>query len=309
MIATPAPTALPTPIWDFYELLSQAAAQAPFTPLVPDEAKLPFAIENTGLDFIPGSNTQPFVVVQSYRVQGRPVRITQTSQTGQVPAKAVGETSVRGVVGYWVVLNVGERVLYWEENNTSLTIGKNLSTGSGEALADEEILKLAESLVPYEAERFALPPVAPTPLARLTGATATYADRLVGYAVDYPKGWYLAGEAGETTILTSFPLEQPGRGGLGADQAKIDLLPAKPNQCRSLQQLVDEVRNGGGEILWEQQWLLAEGTPAVRMQIGSDVFGESAVLLTVVNGRCLRLAGMGDTSLFDAIATSLRPVP
>jgi hypothetical protein len=29
----------------------------------------------------------------------------------------------------------------------------------------------------------------------------------------------------------------------------------------------------------------------------------------VVNGRCLRLAGMGDTSLFDAIATSLRPAP
>jgi hypothetical protein len=107
--------------------------------------------------------------------------------------------------------------------------------------------------------------------------------------------------------LTSFPLEQPGRGGLGADQAKIDLLPAEPNQCMSLQQLVEEVRNGGGKILWEQQWLLAEGIPAVRMQIDGDVFGESAVLLTAVNERCLRLAGMGDTSLFDAIATSLRP--
>jgi hypothetical protein len=156
-------------------------------------------------------------------------------------------------------------------------------------------------------ERFALPPVAPTPSARLVGATTTHIDRLVGYAIDYPQGWYLTGEAGGTTILTSFPLEQPGRGGLGAGQAKIDLLPAEPNRCISLQQLVEEVRNGGGKILWEQQWLLADGTPAVRMQIGSDVFAESAVLLTVVNGRCLRLAGMGDTSLFDAIATSLRP--
>jgi hypothetical protein len=159
------------------------------------------------------------------------------------------------------------------------------------------------------AERFALPPVAPTPSARLVGATTTHIDRLVGYTIDYPQGWYLTGEAGGTTILTSFPLEQPGRGGLGAGQAKIDLLPAEPNRCISLQQLVEDVRNGGGKILWEQQWLLADGTPAVRMQIGSDVFGESAVLLTVVNGRCLRLAGMGDTSLFDAIATSLRPAP
>jgi hypothetical protein len=159
------------------------------------------------------------------------------------------------------------------------------------------------------AERFALPPIAPTPPARLVGATATYTDRLVGYAIDYPQGWYSAGEAGGTVILTSFPLEQPGRGGLGADQAKIDLLPATPNECASLQSLVEEVHSGGGKILWEQQWLLAEGIPAVRMQIGSDVFGESTVLLTRINGRCLRLAGMGDTSLFDAIATSLRPAP
>jgi outer membrane lipopolysaccharide assembly protein LptE/RlpB len=63
MIATPAPTTLPTPIWDFYELLNQAATQAPFTLLIPDEAKLPFAIEHTGLDFIPGSKIQPFVVM------------------------------------------------------------------------------------------------------------------------------------------------------------------------------------------------------------------------------------------------------
>jgi hypothetical protein len=151
MIATPASTTLPTPTWDFYELLNQAATQAPFTLLVPDEAKLPFAIEHTGLDFIPGLKTQPFVVTQSYLVRGSLVRITQTSQPGQIPAKAVEETTVRGVVGYWVVLNTGKQVLYWGENNTSLTIGGDPSAGSGEAPADEDILILAESLVPYKA--------------------------------------------------------------------------------------------------------------------------------------------------------------
>jgi hypothetical protein len=319
-ITTPTwtPTPLSTPIWGFYDLLNRAAIQAPFTLLVPDEAKLPFAIEHIGLDFIPGVKTQPFVVTQSYRVRGSLVRITQTSQPGQIPAKAVGQTTVRGVVGYWVVLNIGERLLYWEENNSSLTI-------SGD-LADADILILAGSLAPREAdtqliqdnrcgapfapvEQLALPPVAPTPPARLTGATATYTDRLLGYAIDYPEDWYLKGEPGETAILTSFPWENPGRGGLGAGQAKIDLLPAKPNECTSLQDLVEEVRNGEGKILWEQQWMLAEGIPAVRMQVDSDVFGESAVLLTVIHGHCLRLAGMGDTSLFNAVATSLRPSP
>jgi|GEM_PF-670931 len=139
---TPEPD--PTQVEYYENLLDEAAGQAPFTLLLPDQSRLPFGIEPTGLEITPRLKTQPFVVSQSYRNQGSVLRITQTSQTGQRPAKAVGETHVRGVVGYWVVLNVGERVLYWEEYGSSLTVGGNL--------VDEDLLELAEALVPYEAD-------------------------------------------------------------------------------------------------------------------------------------------------------------
>lgn len=138
---TPAP--VPTQTGDFEDLLDQAAGQVPFTLLVPDESKLPFEIEPTGVEIVPGLKTQPFVVSQSYRAQGNVIRITQTSQIGQMPAKAIRETPVRGVVGYWVILSAGDRLLYLEENNSSLTIGGNLT--------DEDILILADVLVPREA--------------------------------------------------------------------------------------------------------------------------------------------------------------
>lgn len=149
----------------------------------------------------------------------------------------------------------------------------------------------------------------PTPSAQLTGPTVTYTDPVIGYAIDYPANWYIQAEPGGFATLTSFPLGQNGTGGLSPDQAKIDLAPAKPSQCESLSQLVEEARKGESVILWEQQWSLAGEIPAVRMHRKSDVFGESASLLTVINRHCVNVSGMGDTALFDAIVTSLRPFP
>jgi hypothetical protein len=119
----------------------------------------------------------------------------------------------------------------------------------------------------------------------------------------------LQAEPGGFATLTSFPLQQNGTGGLSPDQAKIDLAPMKASQCESLSQLAEESRSGESVILWEQQWSLAGETSAVRMQRKSEVFGETASLLTVINRRCLNVSGMGDTTLFDAIAGSLRPLP
>jgi hypothetical protein len=135
---TSAPEPISTQDGDFEAQLDQAASEAPFMLLVPDETKLPFEIEPVGLEIIPSSNTQPFVISGTYRVQGEGIRITQSSQIGQIPAKAVKEPPVRGVVGYWVVLNTADRILYWEEFDSALTIGGDL--------ADEDILTLAEGL-------------------------------------------------------------------------------------------------------------------------------------------------------------------
>lgn len=147
------------------------------------------------------------------------------------------------------------------------------------------------------------------PTARLTGPAAAYTDPVIGYAINYPEGWYVQAEPGWVTVISSFPPKQDGTGGLRSDQAKINLTPTKPYECVSLQQLKTNAYGGEGEIIWEQQWRLSGDTPAVRMQSISEAAGTSAILLTVINGRCLNVAGYGDLSLFDAIADSLRPLP
>lgn len=141
MTVTSTPVLAPSRDKNWEDLLDQATGQVPFTLLIPDESKLPFEIELVGLEFVPRMKTQPFVVVQSYRVQGSIVVITQTSEVGQVPAKPIGQIPLRGLVGYWVVLSAGDRLLYWEENGCSMTINGNL--------IDEKTLLLAEVLVPY----------------------------------------------------------------------------------------------------------------------------------------------------------------
>ncbi len=164
-------------------------------------------------------------------------------------------------------------------------------TGISEEVLSEEVLNSAALI----------------PSARLTGSVATYTDPTIGYAVDYPEGWYVKAEPGWLAILSSFPLNQDGAGGVRSDQAKVDLAPTKPYECNSLQQLKANAYKGEGEIVWEQRWRLAGDTPAVRMQMIDEAFGTTGLLLTVINGRCLNVAGYGDLSSFDAIAGSLRP--
>lgn len=125
-------------------------------------------------------------------------------------------------------------------------------------------------------------------------ATRTYTDAEIGYAFDYPADWHLEAEPGWSVILTS-------------EQAKIDLLPDKPFESKTLDEMVAESRSAGVEILCEERWELAGGVPAVRMQV-ADELGEHAVLLVVINGRSLSLVGYFDTRTFDAIARTLRPI-
>ena len=69
---------------------------------------------------------------------------------------------------------------------------------------------------------------------------------------------------------------------------------------------MDVARSQEGKILWSQSWLFGHGMEALRMQWSSAALGESALLLAVIEGRCLMVTGTGDLHLFDAVAVSLR---
>lgn len=127
--------------------------------------------------------------------------------------------------------------------------------------------------------------------------TLTYTDTEIGYAFDYPADWTIEAEPGWTVVLRS-----------PDGNSKIDLLPDKPIESKTLDEMVTRARSGEVEILCEERWELAGGVPAVRMQTRGEL-GEAAVLLAVINGRSLKMAGYFDTGLFDAIARTLRPIP
>lgn len=137
----------------------------------------------------------------------------------------------------------------------------------------------------------------------------THSDTEIGYALDYPANWYIEAIPGWSVILTSFdPAGAPGRGGLPPSQTKIDLLPDKSWQATTLEKLTAETRTQSEKLLWEEEWELSGGVPAVRMQIIAEPGGEMALLLTVINGRSLRLVGYGDLTPFNHIARTLRPI-
>jgi len=145
-------------------------------------------------------------------------------------------------------------------------------------------------------------PIGPAP------ATQTYRNPALGIELDYPAGWEVE-EMGNGASLWSKRLDRVGVGGVPADIAKIDIATEEGSTV-TLDELLARQKQGvaevNGQILSEEEWTLANGLRAVRLNISA--IGDSAVLLTVIDGRPIILAGFGDRSQFDAVARSLRPI-
>ena len=65
----------------------------------------------------------------------------------------------------------------------------------------------------------------PIPVSPLT-VIASYSDTVVGYALEYPAGWFIEGEPGSVAVLTSYDTRGvAGRGGIISGTAKMDIVP------------------------------------------------------------------------------------
>lgn len=167
---------------------------------------------------------------------------------------------------------------------------------SGEKLCGEELPPEPTTPAPVRGPT-------PTP-----AALQTYRNEASGYALDYPAGWFVQAVPGGATMLTNFDLNAtPGRGGLGAGQTKIDIV-REPWGAQPLEEMVAHVGRDGTAVLRRERWTLASDLPAERLQVRSEVGGEMALVLTVIEGHSLLLQGYGDLGPFDAIARTLRPL-
>lgn len=157
--------------------------------------------------------------------------------------------------------------------------------------------------------------VIPTPTVE---PTLTYTDTEAGFALDYPAAWTIlpiSPDAKEgsfiySTTLMSWKPDDGGSGGMPAGQTKMDITLIKSN-VTTLDEAVAERKTmlGGGEVdtsvLSEETITLPGGLPALRWELTSS-FGNSVEYIAPVKGNIVLLSGLGDASLFDRVAQTLR---
>lgn len=168
----------------------------------------------------------------------------------------------------------------------------------------------------------ALPPTISTTTAPqiILGATKTYRDEFAGFEFDYPATWNLtpvSDDAKKTSVIyssTFFSWKPTGGSseGIPAGGTKLDAAVYKNGASSpeaALEMRKQEYKNGDMEqtITSEKAWTLPGGLKATRLQVNSH-FGESAEVITAINGKTILLGGVGDYKLFDAVAGTLRKI-
>ena len=148
-------------------------------------------------------------------------------------------------------------------------------------------------------------------------AMATYTDDLAGFSLDYPPGWFL-----ETSVLqhaeeslsysisiSSWDINNPPpasdrqSNGLPYGGTKFDVTVIK--DATTMEAAIEEVRRSGTPIRAREEVTLANGVPAVILDI-EGFAGLSHMLISILNGNVIYVTGYGDLELYEAIAMSLR---
>jgi hypothetical protein len=112
--------------------------------------------------------------------------------------------------------------------------------------------------------------------------------------------------------IYSFAPGQGGSEGIPPGASKMDILVNK-NGASTLQEALELRKRefAGGDleqkILSEEVWTLAGGLQAARLHVSSR-FGESVEVISALKGNTILLGGVGDFTLLDAIARTLRPL-
>lgn len=194
----------------------------------------------------------------------------------------------------------------------------------------EKIAAMATQTSPPEAAA-TLPPtltpireqLTPTPitLAGMGVATQSFTDTYAGFTFDYPTNWVLnaldpsiaQNSVGYThSVRSPWPTVGPKQQeGFPPGTSGIDVTVLNEG-TRTLEQAVAERREAfktdefPPTILSEEEWVLPSGLKAVVFMLDTRM-GPVANLVTVINGLPVLVTGMGELTLYEPIARSLRP--
>lgn len=145
----------------------------------------------------------------------------------------------------------------------------------------------------------------------------TFTDPYAGISLNYPQGWFLESSAlahaeesiGYSVSFFSYdfnaPQPQTGKGqpGLPEGQTKIEIAIWKENQ--TLEQVIAQQREGGGDILAEEYVTLPNGLEAVILDF-EGFAGNGRTLITNIGDAIVFVTAYGNLEPFLEIAMSLQ---
>lgn len=180
-----------------------------------------------------------------------------------------------------------------------------------------------QPLVPTSPPPTTVPPtnVPPTQAPQVSlGETKIYRDEVAGFEFDYPATWNttpVSDAVKKDSVIysatfyswkpTSVSAEGIPEGGTKIDVGVYNNKASSPEAALEMHKTDIQNSDLGQTITAQEDWTLPSGLKATRLTV-TDRFGESAEVITALNGRMILFGGVGDYELFDAIAHTLRPI-
>ncbi|MFQ5343064.1 MAG: hypothetical protein ACE5F6_16110, partial [Anaerolineae bacterium] len=135
--------------------------------------------------------------------------------------------------------------------------------------------------------------------------TETYTNTTAGYAFDYPAGWLVDGE-GEYVSLQNYRSEDlPPREVNDPDLYKIEFVWIRPGQARTVDEMLDQMRDG---LEGPPKDVAVNGLEGIRITVRGFRGDTARILLLALNGRVLLIQSWQGGRLFDRITKTLRPL-
>lgn len=137
----------------------------------------------------------------------------------------------------------------------------------------------------------------------------SHEDRQAGFTISFPADWTVAGQApGSSLVIQSFEPALAGSEGIPQGETKCDVVVRQ--DVDTVGQAIEQVQADESlEILAQFNEVQLDGRRSIRMDVASERTGEYGLLLLDIEGQVISVSCLGDQFDFDAISTSLQPLP
>lgn len=137
----------------------------------------------------------------------------------------------------------------------------------------------------------------------------SYQDPQAGFRIWYPASWTVANRApGSSFVVQSFEPIEAGSEGIPAGETKCDVIVRA--DVDTMDEAVEQVyADESLQVLAAFNEVQADGSRAIRLDVVSERTGEFGQVLAEIGGQVISVSCLGNQIEFDAISTSLQPIP